>query len=117
MINTAVQDPWLVLYVKRQTEKKVTERLQALGITVYLPTITVVRQWSDRKKSCRFRQYQGCQVSIYDPYINFENRTVIGNTSILLKNPVKDLLNFDLVYTATPHILFNSFNFDTVLTC
>ena len=39
-----------MLYVKRQTEKKVTERLQALGITVYLPTITVVRQWSDRKK-------------------------------------------------------------------
>ena len=59
MINTAVQDPWLVLYVKRQTEKKVTERLQALGITVYLPTITVVRQWSDRKKKLQIPAVSG----------------------------------------------------------
>ena len=59
MINTAVQDPWLVLYVKRHTEKKVTERLQALGITVYLPTITVVRQWSDRKKKLQIPAVSG----------------------------------------------------------
>jgi len=42
--------PWYVIYTKPKNEKKVTERLQSIGITVYCPMITVVKQWSDRKK-------------------------------------------------------------------
>ena len=41
---------WFVLYTKPRNELKVTERLSALGIEVYAPTRTEVRQWSDRKK-------------------------------------------------------------------
>lgn len=59
MIDTISQDPWLVLYVKRQTEKKVASRLAALGVTHYLPTITVVRQWSDRKKKLQIPAVSG----------------------------------------------------------
>lgn len=42
--------PWYVLYTKPRNEKKVTEKLEQLGFTVYCPLVTVVKQWSDRKK-------------------------------------------------------------------
>ena len=46
-VNTS---SWYVLYTKPKTELKVAERLEALGVEVYVPTRTEVRQWSDRKK-------------------------------------------------------------------
>lgn len=42
--------PWYVIYTKPRNEKKVAERLQQIGITTYCPMITMVKQWSDRKK-------------------------------------------------------------------
>ncbi|SHJ75994.1 Transcription antitermination factor NusG [Arenibacter nanhaiticus] len=42
--------PWYVLHTKPQNEKKVADRLTAMGITAYCPTRTEVKQWSDRKK-------------------------------------------------------------------
>ena len=53
------QDPWLVLYVKHNCEKKVHQRLLDLGIETYLPTLTVVRQWSDRKKKLQVPAVSG----------------------------------------------------------
>ncbi|MDO6760226.1 UpxY family transcription antiterminator [Tamlana sp. 2_MG-2023] len=41
---------WKVLYVKPRNEKKVATGLSKLGITAYCPTVTEIRQWSDRKK-------------------------------------------------------------------
>lgn len=41
---------WYVLYTKPKWEKKVTEKLQQIGITAYCPVISKVQQWSDRKK-------------------------------------------------------------------
>jgi transcriptional antiterminator RfaH len=41
---------WKVLYVKPRNEKKVAELLSRLGIVVYCPLVTEVRQWSDRKQ-------------------------------------------------------------------
>lgn len=41
---------WLVIYTKPRSEKKVTERLQKKGFSVYCPTYTTLKQWSDRKK-------------------------------------------------------------------
>lgn len=41
---------WYVLYTKSRQEKKVAENLQKLGIEVYCPLVTVLKQWSDRKK-------------------------------------------------------------------
>lgn len=41
---------WLAAYVRMHHEKKVRDRLQAMGITTFLPLQTEVRQWSDRKK-------------------------------------------------------------------
>ena len=41
---------WHAIYVKSRSEKKVAERLQEIGIDYYLPLVTTIRQWSDRKK-------------------------------------------------------------------
>mgnify|MGYP001024823505 CR=1 FL=1 len=44
------QKKWFVLKTKPRSEKKVTGRLEALGIEVYCPLKKELRQWSDRKK-------------------------------------------------------------------
>ena len=41
---------WFTLYVRSRSEKKVLTQIEDLGIEVYLPLITLVKQWSDRKK-------------------------------------------------------------------
>lgn len=41
---------WLAAYVKMHHEKKVRDRLTAMGIHNFLPVQEEVRQWSDRKK-------------------------------------------------------------------
>ncbi len=41
---------WFVLYIKPKNEKKVALQLEELGLTIYCPFITEIRQWSDRKK-------------------------------------------------------------------
>ncbi len=41
---------WYALYTKPRWEKKVKSRLDEIGVENYLPMITTVKQWSDRKK-------------------------------------------------------------------
>ena len=41
---------WFVLRVKRKNEIKITNHLESAGYLVYCPTITTIKQWSDRKK-------------------------------------------------------------------
>ena len=41
---------WYVLYTKPRTELKVAARLQEMKLEVFCPSITELRQWSDRKK-------------------------------------------------------------------
>lgn len=41
---------WYVLYTKPRWERKTAGELEKLGIEVYCPMITTIRQWSDRKK-------------------------------------------------------------------
>jgi len=50
VIKTSATTHWYVLYTKPNTSLKVAARLADLGVMVYAPTQTVVRQWSDRKK-------------------------------------------------------------------
>lgn len=44
------QKSWFALYTKSKSEFKASEQLKAIGIDHYLPTITKIKQWSDRKK-------------------------------------------------------------------
>jgi transcription antitermination factor NusG len=45
-----MEKKWFVVYTRPQQELKVASQLSALGITNYCPTITLVKQYSDRKK-------------------------------------------------------------------
>ena len=45
-----MEKKWFVVYTKPQQELKVASQLSALGITNYCPTITLIKQYSDRKK-------------------------------------------------------------------
>lgn len=51
---------WYALYTKPRAELKVAQQLEDLGLEIYCPVITEVKQWSDRKKkitSPLFRSY------------------------------------------------------------
>ncbi len=41
---------WFALYTKPRSEFKAEQQLTGVGIENYLPTITRLKQWSDRKK-------------------------------------------------------------------
>jgi len=45
-----MEKKWFVVYTKPQQELKVAGQLSAMGITSYCPTVTLVKQYSDRKK-------------------------------------------------------------------
>ncbi len=50
---------WFALYTKPRHEFKALEQIQALDITTYLPTTTVIKQWSDRKKKITEPLFRG----------------------------------------------------------
>jgi len=52
---------WYVFYTKSRCEKKAETELRASGKEVFLPIITQVRQWSDRKKKV--------QVPLFNSYV------------------------------------------------
>ena len=41
---------WYALYTKPRNEKKVEEQLLKMGVEAFCPKVSVVKQWSDRKK-------------------------------------------------------------------
>ena len=45
-----MEKKWFVVYTRPQQELKVSEQLSVMGITNYCPTITLIKQYSDRKK-------------------------------------------------------------------
>ena len=45
-----MEKKWFVVYTRPKQELKVASELSAMGITNYCPTITLVKQYSDRKK-------------------------------------------------------------------
>lgn len=50
---------WLALYTKPRSEFKAEEQLIDSNITTYLPTITRLKQWSDRKKKITEPLFRG----------------------------------------------------------
>src|SRR5215470_2561297 len=41
---------WNAIYTRHQHEKIVADNLARCGVEIFLPTYTVIRQWTDRKK-------------------------------------------------------------------
>ena len=50
MTNQPLQKNWFALYTKPQHEFKAKGELEQLSIQNYLPIVTKIKQWSDRKK-------------------------------------------------------------------
>ncbi|WP_114749038.1 UpxY family transcription antiterminator [Pleomorphovibrio marinus] len=50
---------WYVMYTAPRAEKKVYSRLKEKGVTVYLPLVEELRQWSDRKKKVERPLFNG----------------------------------------------------------
>ncbi|WP_184873988.1 UpxY family transcription antiterminator [Chryseobacterium sp. G0240] len=46
----SVKQGWYVIYTRSRHEKKIAQQLSEQNFKVYLPTITTISQWSDRKK-------------------------------------------------------------------
>jgi len=42
--------PWYVLYTKPKQEKTDADSFNSIGIEAYCAMVTIVKQWSDRKK-------------------------------------------------------------------
>jgi transcription termination/antitermination protein NusG len=43
-------ESWYALHTRPRHEKIVTQRLEQQGVTTFLPLVTEIRRWSDRKK-------------------------------------------------------------------
>ena len=54
-----MEKSWLALYTKPRSEFKAEEQLISSGIQTYLPTITKLKQWSDRKKKITEPLFRG----------------------------------------------------------
>src|SRR5579871_2929630 len=50
MLETEQVERWYALHTKARHERVVEQRLQQKGVTTYLPMVTEVHRWSDRKK-------------------------------------------------------------------
>src|SRR5690606_38931490 len=64
---------WHVIYTRPKNELKVASRLQKLGLEVYCPTKTEIRQWSDRKKKITIPLFS-CYVFVK---VNDKNRSKV----------------------------------------
>ncbi len=90
MTNKKDNKKWFAIYAKSRSEKKVHKLLEDIDVESFLPLITRVKQWSDRKKKVEeplFRSYLFVHIDLTDYYkvlqvpgvvkfINFENRPV-----------------------------------------
>lgn len=62
---------WFAIYVKSRNEKKVSKTLNDIGIESFLPLITRIKQWSDRRKKVEeplFNSYLFVNIPLSDYY-------------------------------------------------
>lgn len=92
---TIVKDnkKWFAIYVKSRNEKKVFRQLENMGIESFLPLITRLKQWSDRKKKVvepLFRSYIFLRHDLNDPkkYYDILNIPGVVRFITIEKKPV-----------------------------
>ena len=97
---------WHALYVRSRSERKVLAQLNEKGIEAYLPLITRIKQWSDRKKKIEeplFKSYVFVHNSLRQHYdvlnvygvvrfVTFEHKAVVvpDNQIIAIKKYIDD---------------------------
>lgn len=99
---------WHALYVRSRSERKVLTQLEEMGVEAYLPLITRIKQWSDRRKKVEeplFKSYVFVHSSLrqyYDilnvygvvRFVTFEHKAVIvpDNQIVAIKKYIDDPL-------------------------
>lgn len=97
---------WHALYVRSRAERKVLTQLEEMGVEAYLPLITRIKQWSDRRKKVEeplFRSYVFVHNSLRQHYdilnvygvvrfVTFEHEAVIvpDNQIVAIKKYIDD---------------------------
>jgi transcription termination/antitermination protein NusG len=59
VLAEAGAESWYALHTRARHEKAVAQRLAEWGVTTFLPMVTEIRRWSDRKKSVQLPLF-GC---------------------------------------------------------
>jgi transcription antitermination factor NusG len=59
VLNDNVVKHWLALYTKPRHEFKAALQLENVSVEYYLPTLTVMKKWSDRKKKITEPLFRG----------------------------------------------------------
>ena len=110
--NNDIDESWFVFYVTAKHERKVESLLIRDGYTCYLPIISVLKQWTHRKKHVEeplFKSYIFVKTKknmIYDvlqipsivSYIRFSGQpAVVSQKHIdLIKDLIKNKTNFNI---------------------
>lgn len=94
---------WYALYTKPKNEKKVAEKLSALGIEVYCPVVTTVKQWSDRKKKVKeplFKSYVFVSIEDNSRDLVFQSHGVVryvywlGKPAVIRNEEIEAIKDF-----------------------
>ncbi len=97
---------WYALYVRPRFEKKVLSQLEEMGIEAYLPLVTKMKQWSDRRKKIDeplFKSYVFVHSTMKDyipilnvygvlKFVSFERKPVVvpDNQIVAIRKFVSD---------------------------
>ena len=100
---------WYALYVRSRSEKKVLMQLEEQGIEAFLPLVTRLKQWSDRKKKVEeplFKSYVFVHsnekehypvLNVYGvvKFVTFEHKPVVvpDNQIIAIKRYIDDFVD------------------------
>jgi len=74
------QAHWYAVQTRARNEKVISERLQEQGITTFLPLVTEIRTWSDRKKKVELPLFS-CYVFVKLVFGNNEARMRVYRTN------------------------------------
>ena len=66
--NSAVEPQWYAIHTRSQHEKSVSAQLQNQGITTFLPLVTELHRWSDRRKLVQLPLFS-CYTFLHMPFV------------------------------------------------
>lgn len=101
--NSPQNSNWYALYTKPRHEFKAKSQLSSVSIEYYLPTITITKQWSDRKKKVEeplFKGYIFIKVNEKERLIALQQSAIIrtvcfkGKPSVIPDWEIENLKKF-----------------------
>ena len=104
---------WYAMYTKPRSEFKAAQQLNVNKIIYYLPTVTIVRQWSDRKKKITepiIRGYIFIKADEKERLLALEQYSVVrcvterGRPAVIPEWQIKNLMKM-LEYDGDFHVL------------